>query len=82
MDIFSIINKIFSSFLHWNYLSRVEDDLALLAGGASNDHEGGDGGGVVEDVVVLVGAENVAGTVFKEMNTTFVNGQPKHLGPV
>lgn len=82
MDNLSMINKFLSPFLRWAYLSRVEDDLALLAGGAGDDHEGGDGGGVVEDVVVLVGAENVAGAVFKKVDATFVDGQPEHLGPV
>ncbi len=60
----------------------VDNDLALLLVAAGDDEHVVEAGGVVDQALVLVGVQHVAGARLQEGNTPLVNSQPEILGPV
>ena len=64
------------------YLVCVDNDLALLLVAAGDDEHVVEAGGVVDQALVLVGGQHVAGSRLQEVNTALVNSQPEILGPV
>ena len=65
-----------------HYLVCVDNDLALFLVGAGDDEHVVEAGGVVDQTLVLVGGQHIAGARLQEVNSTLVHSQPEILRPV
>ena len=63
-------------------LVGVDDDLALLLVRAGDDEHVVEAGGVVNEALVLVCGQHVAGARLQEVDTALIHGEPEILGPV
>ena len=66
----------------FHYLICVDNDLALFLVGAGDDEHVVEAGGVVDQTLVLVGGQHIAGARLQEVNSALVHSQPEILWPV
>ena len=65
-----------------NPYQGVLDDLALLLVSAGDDEHVVEARGVVDQALVLIGGQHVAGARLQEVNSALVHSQPEILWPV
>ena len=76
-----VFSEAFPDF-NFHYLVCVDNDLALFLVGAGDDEHVVEARGVVDQALVLIGGQHVAGARLQEVNSALVHSQPEILWPV